>query len=149
MRIPQPSPRGGCPSPHGSGSRRVSPGAGGTRRAAWEGIKRVSRATQGASVAWNKPSYTAKKPLPKTLLLLRNSTQSRLSVDVRGSGTRSPQNLPGKWRRWVRPWAHGKKKLLTGREEAAFLHMWLKASDNLSCGDSSCSACRNNSGTEA
>lgn len=44
----------------------------------------------------NKPSYTAKKPLPRMLLLLRNSTQSRLSEETRGSGTLSPQNLPGK-----------------------------------------------------
>lgn len=44
----------------------------------------------------NKPSYTAKKPLPRMLLLLRNSTQRRLSEEMRGSGTLSPQNLPGK-----------------------------------------------------
>ena len=41
-----------------------------------------------------RSSYTAKKPLPRMLLLLRNSTQSRLSVETRGSGTLSPQNLP-------------------------------------------------------
>jgi hypothetical protein len=44
----------------------------------------------------NKPSYTAKKPLPRLLLLLRNSTQSRLSEETRDSGILSPQNLPGK-----------------------------------------------------
>lgn len=56
----------------------------------------MAGATQAASSIVNKPSYTAKKPLPRMLLLLRNSTQSRLSVETRGSGALSPQNLPGK-----------------------------------------------------
>ena len=63
-----------------------------------------------------RSSYTAKKPLPRMLLLLRNSTQSRLSVETRGSGTLSPQNLPGKGKRTVRLLADGKEGLSTSRE---------------------------------
>lgn len=50
------------------------------------------------------------------LLLLRNSTQSRLSVETRASGTLSPQNLPGKGKRTVRMLADGKEGLSTSRE---------------------------------
>lgn len=67
----------------------------------------------------NKPSYTAKKPLPRMLLLLRNSTQSRLSVETRGSGALSPQNLPGERERTVRLRADGKRGSLQ-TEKAVF-----------------------------
>lgn len=40
------------------------------------------------------PSKTAENPLPTQLLLLLNSTQSRLLVETRGSGSVSPQNRP-------------------------------------------------------
>lgn len=42
----------------------------------------------------NLPSYTAANPFPTQLLLLRNSIHILLSVEVRTSGTLSPQNLP-------------------------------------------------------
>lgn len=76
----------------------------------------------------NKPSYTAKKPLPRMLLLLRNSTQSRLSVEMSGSGTLSPQNLPGKRKRTVRLLADRTEGLSAGRERAVLLQMRFKVS---------------------
>lgn len=90
---PRPSRCGGCPDPRGPGSCHAGLGARGMG-AAWEG-QSTAKAPLWVSLIMNQPSYTAKKPLPKMLLLLRNSTQSRLSVEVRGSGTLLPQNLPG------------------------------------------------------
>lgn len=78
----------------------------------------ISEVTQVASSITNKPSYTAKKPLPRVLLLLRNSTQSRLSVEMSGSGALSPQNLPGKWERTVRLSARSREGLAAGRQKA-------------------------------
>lgn len=42
------------------------------------------------------PSYTAEKPFPTQLLLLRNSIHKRLSVEMIGSGSLSPQKRPGR-----------------------------------------------------
>lgn len=109
------------PHRQGSGSCHTRPG----QRAAWEGQRHIGSCSGSIG---NKPSYTAKKPLPRMLLLLRNSTQSRLSVETRGSGALSPQNLPRKRKRTVRLWLDSKKGLAADRE--AGLPMGVKVINN-------------------
>lgn len=53
-----------------------------------------SKMNQSLKYKANLPSYTAANPFPTQLLLLRNSIHILLSVEVRTSGTLSPQNLP-------------------------------------------------------